>query len=179
MKGEFRPTQPDSDPNWYLQNLWDFALTVTGQDRARGRMLGVSVPDPAEDDGRPISDLIIRQAAAAIAEQYAPNEVAAFLAEEGIPPARMPLPDEARPGDPHAILAALWRWGSEGRRMTRRFLGRWIGDCLLSGPDAELRARLIEQLARQGWRVRNDAPMSCQGIRVAFSWSHFRGSEGW
>ena len=24
-----------------------------------------------------------------------------------------------------------------------------------------------------------DAPMSCQGIRVAFSWSHFRGSEGW
>lgn len=155
VKGEFRPTQPDSDPNWYLQNLWDFALTVTGQDRARGRMLGVSVPDPAEDDGRPISDLIIRQAAAAIAEQYAPDEVAAFLAEEGIPPARMPLPDEARPGDPHAILAALWRWGSEGRRMTRRFLGRWIGDCLLSGPDAELRARLIEQLARQGWRVRN------------------------
>ena len=38
--------------------------------------------------------------------------------------------------------------------MTRRFLGRWLDDCLLSGPDAELRAALIEQLARQGWRVR-------------------------
>ena len=38
--------------------------------------------------------------------------------------------------------------------MTRRFIGRWLDDQLLSGPDAELRARLIEQLARQGWRVR-------------------------
>jgi uncharacterized protein (TIGR02391 family) len=36
----------------------------------------------------------------------------------------------------------------------RRFIGRWLDDRLLSGPDAELRARLIEQLARQGWRVR-------------------------
>jgi len=154
VQGDFRPTQPDTDPNWYLQNLWDFALTVTGQDRARGRMLALPVPDPAEDDGRPVSDLIIRQVAAAIAEEYAPDEVAAFLAEEGIPPAQMPLPDGAHPGDPHTVLAALWRWGSESRRMTRRFLGRWLDDCLLSGPDAELRARLIEQLARQGWRVR-------------------------
>ena len=38
--------------------------------------------------------------------------------------------------------------------MLRRFIGRWLDDRLLSGPDAELRARLIEQLARQGWRVR-------------------------
>ncbi len=52
------------------------------------------------------------------------------------------------------VLAALWRFGSEGRRLFRRFVGRWLDDRLLSGPDAELRARLIEQLARQGWRVR-------------------------
>jgi uncharacterized protein (TIGR02391 family) len=38
--------------------------------------------------------------------------------------------------------------------MVRRFIGRWLDDRLLTGPDAELRARLIEQLARQGWRVR-------------------------
>lgn len=35
----------------------------------------------------------------------------------------------------------------------RQFVGRWLDDQLLSGPDAELRAQLIEQLARQGWRV--------------------------
>jgi hypothetical protein len=33
-------------------------------------------------------------------------------------------------------------------------IGRWLADQLLSGPDAELRAWLIEQLAREGWRVR-------------------------
>jgi uncharacterized protein (TIGR02391 family) len=38
--------------------------------------------------------------------------------------------------------------------MVRQFVGRWLDDQLLSGPDAELRAQLIEQLARQGWRVR-------------------------
>lgn len=38
--------------------------------------------------------------------------------------------------------------------MVRQFVGRWLDDQLLSGPDVELRAQLIEQLARQGWRVR-------------------------
>lgn len=154
VQGDFLPSQPDTDPHWYVQNLWDFALTVTGQDRARGRTVAQSIPDPAEDDGRPTSDLIIRQVAASIAGQYAADEVAVFLAEEGIPPTQMALPDGTGPGDAHTVLAALWRWGSEGRRMTQQFLGRWLDDCLLSGPDAELRATLIEQLARQGWRVR-------------------------
>lgn len=162
-----RPNLADADPNWYLQTLSEFALTVAGQDRARGRIIAQPLPDPGEDDGRPISDLILRQVAAAITEQYAPDEVAAFLAEEGIPPRQMPLPDGTGPGDAHAILAALWRWGSEGRRELRRFAGRWLDDCLLSGPDAELRARLIEQLARQGWRVREADSMlvSCEPVR--------------
>jgi uncharacterized protein (TIGR02391 family) len=101
-----------------------------------------------------LSDLILRQIADAVTAQYAPDEVAEFLAEEGIPPAQLILPDGTAEGDAHAVLAALWRWGSEGRRLARRFIGRWLDDRLLSGPDAELRARLIEQLARQGWQVR-------------------------
>lgn len=44
--------------------------------------------------------------------------------------------------------------GVRGRRTVRRFVGRWLHDRLLSGPDAELRARVVEQLARRGWRVR-------------------------
>ncbi len=53
----------------------------------------------------------------AITEQYAPDEVADFLAEEGIPPQELALPDGAAAWDAHEILAVLWRWGSEGRRM--------------------------------------------------------------
>ena len=162
-----RPNLADTDPNWYLQTLSDFALTVAGQDRGRGRMVSQPVPDPGEDDGRPISNLILRQVAGAITEQYAPDEVAGFLAEEGIPPRQMSLPEHTKPGDALMVLSALWRWGSEGRRTLRGFLGRWLDDCLLSGPDAELRARLIEQLARQGWRVRETDSMlvNCDPVR--------------
>jgi uncharacterized protein (TIGR02391 family) len=39
--------------------------------------------------------------------------------------------------------------------MTRRFIGRWLADRLPTGPDPELRARLVAQLARQGWFVRD------------------------
>ena len=53
-----RPNLADADPSWYLQTLSDFALTVEGQDRARGRIVARPHPDPGEDDGRPISNLI-------------------------------------------------------------------------------------------------------------------------
>jgi uncharacterized protein (TIGR02391 family) len=167
VRPDLPPNAPDRDANWYLQGVSNFALTVEGQDRARGRMVARPVPDPGEDDGRPISNLILKQVAAAITEQYAPDEVAEFLAEESIPPAPMKLPDGADPGDAHAVLAALWRWGSEGRRELRRFLGRWLDDCLLSGPDPELRAALAEQLARQGWRVResDSVLVNCDPVR--------------
>jgi uncharacterized protein (TIGR02391 family) len=162
-----QPNLADADPNWYLQTVSDFALTVEGQNRARGRMVVQPLPDPAEDDGRKLSNLIVKEVAAAITEQYAPDEVADFLAEEGIPPGQLDLPDDISAGDAHAILAALWRWGSEGRRTVRRFIGRWLDDRFLSGPDAELRARLIEQLARQGWRVRetDSALVICEPVR--------------
>lgn len=167
VQADPRPNLADADPHWYLQTISDFALTVEGQDRARGRMVVQPLPDPGEDDGRKISNLILRDIGAAITERYAPDEVAEFLAEEGIPPPELELADDIGAGDAHAILAALWRWGSEGRRTVRRFIGRWLDDRLLSGPDAELRAWLIEQLAREGWRVRESdaALVVCEPVR--------------
>lgn len=150
----YRPNLADADPNSYLQAISDFALTVEGQDRARGRMIARPEPEPGEDDGRPISNLILRQVAAAITDQYAPDEIAELLTEERIPPEHMQLADYTTEQTVQPILAAVWRWGSEGRRTIRRFLGRWLDNQLLTGPDAELRARLIDQLARQGWRIR-------------------------
>jgi uncharacterized protein (TIGR02391 family) len=149
-----RPNLADADPHWYLQTISNFALTVAGQDRARGRIVVQPLPDPAEDDGRKISNLILKQIGDAITRQYAPDEVADFLHEEGLPPSQMAMPDDLVAADAHALLAAVWRWGSEGRRTVRQFVGRWLDNQLMSGPDADLRARLIEQLARQGWRVR-------------------------
>jgi hypothetical protein len=45
--GGSRPAEP-SDPNMYVQSISDFALTVAGQDCARGRMLAAEPPDPAD-----------------------------------------------------------------------------------------------------------------------------------
>jgi uncharacterized protein (TIGR02391 family) len=175
-----RPNLADADPNWYLQTISDFALTVMGQDRARGRVVVQPLPDPAEDDGRKLSNLVLQEVAAAITEQYAPDELADFLAEEGIPPPELDLPADIAAGDAHAILAALWRWGSEGRRIVRRFIGRWLDDRLPSGPDAELRARLIERLARQGWRIgeTDSSLVICEPVRgVPVSASFLRASR--
>lgn len=90
----------------------------------------------------------------AITEQYAPDEVADFLRDEGIPPPELPLPRGTTEGDAYVILTTLWRWGSRGRKLLRRFIGRWLDDQLMTGPDAGLRAELIELVARQGWCVR-------------------------
>lgn len=113
------------------------------------------LPDPDEDVGGRISNRIFRQIADAIASEYTPEDAADFLREEDIPPA-MDLPAGTGHSDVSAILPALWAWGAEGRRFTRRFIGRWLDDRLDIGPDPELRARLIEHLAKQGWRVRLD-----------------------
>jgi uncharacterized protein (TIGR02391 family) len=149
-----QPNLASTQPYSYLQTLSDFALTVKGQDRARGRILVQPPPDTAEDDGRQLSSLILKQIAASITEQYAPDEVAIFLREEGLPPAELPLPAGAAEGDALAILAGTWRSGSEGRRLLRRFVGRWLANLLPSGPGPELQVSLTEQLARQGWRIR-------------------------
>ena len=147
-------TAHPQDTNYYLQRIEELALTVAGQDRARNQMVVLPPPDPDEDDGHQLSDLILRQVAEAITEEYAPDERVTFLGEQGIPPDWLGLPEETAEGDVHVALAATWRAGSDGRRLVRNFAGRWVDDQLITGPNAELRATLIEQLARQGWKVR-------------------------
>lgn len=154
--GGSRPAEP-SDPNMYLQSISDFALTVAGQDRARGRMLAIDPPDPAEDDGRLISSLTLGIIADAIAEKYTPEQAAVFLREAGLPPATLTPPADANRDDVRGLLQFLAdHSGSEGRRALRSFIGSWLNDRLPIGPSDELRARLVEQLARQGWHVRDD-----------------------
>jgi uncharacterized protein (TIGR02391 family) len=142
------------DANYYLQQIQDIALTSAGQDRARNQVVLLPPPNPDEDDGHDLSDLILRQVADAITGEYAPDQVVTFLGEEGIPPDWLSLPEGTTDGDTHAILAAVWRAGSMGRHLVRHFLGRWLDGQLITGPNGELQATLREQLTRQGWQVR-------------------------
>jgi uncharacterized protein (TIGR02391 family) len=142
------------DANYYLQQIQNLALTTAGQDRARNRMVLLPPPDPDEDDGHDLSDLILRRVADAITGEYAPDQVVTFLKEQGIPPDWLALPDGTAEGDAHPVLAAVWREGSMGRRLLRSFVGRWLDGMLITGPDGDLRATLVEQLARQGWQIR-------------------------
>ena len=51
VQADPRPNLADADPNWYLQTVSDFALTVEGQDRARGRMVVQPLPIPLRTTG--------------------------------------------------------------------------------------------------------------------------------
>lgn len=146
---------PNANPYFYLQQVRRFALTTAGQDRARGRFVFQPAPDPAEDDGRAISRLVCKQVAASIESEYRPDQIPLLLEESGIPLDRIPLPEGARRDDVSLILEALDQWGSEGRRILRGFLGRWLDDRLHTGPDDEVRVTIIEQLARQGWFIQD------------------------
>ena len=72
------------DANYYLQQIHDLALTVEGQDRARGQMIERPTPVPGEDDGHELSDLVLKQAAAIMTHEYAADQRVTFLAEEGM-----------------------------------------------------------------------------------------------
>lgn len=146
-------------PYQYLEQVRDFALTVKGQDRARGIKVIQPLPDPDEDDGSPISALILQQIAESIAKEYWPEQTLVFLDEAGIPLERLPLP-EGTPDvrdDPgnfvYGVLIGLELWGSEGRRILRSFIGCWLDDGFISGPADSLRSDLIDKLARGGWYV--------------------------
>ena len=160
------------DPNYYLQQIQDLALTAEGQDRARSRMIERPAPAPGEDDGHELSDLVLQQVAEIITREYAPDQRVTFLAEQGIPPGWLQLPEELAPDDVHAVFATTWRAGSLGRQLARHFLGRWLDERLVTGPDAEQRASLTGQLMRQGWQIRDSdsvlvAAEPVRGIPVA------------
>jgi hypothetical protein len=142
----------DRDAQYYIQQVHSFALTPTGRDRARGRWVTQPVPDSAEDDGRPISQLILAEVAESVKAGYRPAQRPIFFREAGVPLERMPLPAEDW-SDPLEVLTALDEWGSEGRRVLRGLLGAWLDERLPVGPGAERRVAVAEQLARQGWHV--------------------------
>jgi uncharacterized protein (TIGR02391 family) len=153
------PNNRTAYPYIYLQQIRDFALTIKGRDRALGIRIVQPLPNPDEDDGRPIPALVLEQIAYAIAEEYTPQQIPVFFDEAGIPLDRLPFPEQTPDvrGDPGGfvcgVLIGLDQWSSEGRRTLRSFVGAWLDDRFISGPTDELRTELVEKLARRGWYV--------------------------
>jgi Protein of unknown function (Hypoth_ymh) len=146
---------PDGNPHYYLQQVRDLSLTTPGRDRARSQVVLQSLPDPDEDDGRLISSLTLGKIADVIAEEYSPTQIPVFLKESGIPLDRFMPDDDFSQLDVRDILTALAEWGSEGRRILRRFVGQWLSGQVTSGPTDNQRAPIVAMLARRGWHVRD------------------------
>ncbi len=127
--------------DFYLENVRWIALTISGRDRARGRIVEVALPDPGEDDGHLISHLVLGQVAEEIEHQYSREQAVVFLEESGIDLDRIRAPADFQPQGVADVLNALERWdGSDGRRVLRGFLGRWFTGQLHTGPGDEVRA---------------------------------------
>jgi hypothetical protein len=82
------------------------------------------LPNPDEDDGRPIPALVLQQVACVIAEEYTPQQILVFLDEAGIPLDRVPFPrrrltSAAIPVDSPAAFSSGWTNGFRGRRRGR------------------------------------------------------------
>jgi hypothetical protein len=124
-------------PYQYLQRMKAFALTVKGQDRARGIRVVQPLPNPTEDDGHAISALVLQRIAVAIAEEYTPQQLLVFLDEAGVTLDRLAFPAETPDvrADPRGfvcgVLIGLDQWGSYGRRILREFIGSWLDDRFL------------------------------------------------
>lgn len=153
--GRVRPITP-REPNDYLNNIREFALTIHGRDRARGQIVQVPTPDPAEDDGRIIATLTLEDVARSIDRVHAPFQAIQLLIEGGISPAHDPGNDEGETLDKIFPIFISLSVGTSGqRRELHHFLGEWLDDQLHSGPSDDEREKIERDLARQGWFVRD------------------------
>jgi hypothetical protein len=164
--GRVQPISPN-DPNDYLNNIREFALTVSGRDRARGQIIQVPTPDPAEDDGRMIASLTLEEVARSIDAVYAPFQAIRLLIEAGISPEH----DSGEDGETwQKVLLILVKlsvgtWGQ--RRELRHFLGAWLDDELPTGPSDDEREKVERDLARQGWFAKDGRLVIGECVRGA------------
>jgi uncharacterized protein (TIGR02391 family) len=147
---------PLHNPNSWLQQISNIRLTLAGRDRARGRVVIKPLPDPDEDDGRPVAGMTLEEIARAIGDTYTGAQLPRFLRDSGIPDEWL-LPEVT--GSKWAYVLDLFErlhdGGAAGRRHLREFIGHWLENRMHTGPSHDVRVRIEAQLARQGWYVRD------------------------
>jgi uncharacterized protein (TIGR02391 family) len=148
---------PTADAGLWLQSLLSVRLTAAGRDRARGRVVYQALPDPDEDDGRLIAGATLEEMARSIARVYDGYQLPTFLKEAGVSddfiPAQFPESDQW--SHLHIVLKALDQGGSAARRELRTLIGGWLDRRFPNDPSVDERRRIVTQLARQGWHIKD------------------------
>jgi uncharacterized protein (TIGR02391 family) len=150
-------TDPLTNAFSWVQQIRDIRLTIEGRDRARGRVIMRPLPDPEEDDDRPIAGITLEEIARAIGDTYTGSQLPRFLLDSGVPAEYVSsFAGESKWAYLMSLFERLHEGGSASRRSLREFLSRWLENRLHTGPRADVRDRILAQLARQGWFVRED-----------------------
>jgi hypothetical protein len=159
--------QPQPHEHAYLQSLWHFELTETGKDRAIGRVVLEGVPDPDEDDGRPIPGLVLERFAGIIGGWYTRPQMDRFFTDAGLPPGPTVVPEPKTTQEAaYHRLAGLEQGGPEERRHLRRFLAAFLDGVLDAFPDGDQQTKLLADLAKAGWHPRGETLVAGERIRT-------------
>ena len=165
--GDTAPPSPDvMGANNYLAQMVEIRLTSVGRDRARCRVYEREPPDPGEDDGSPITQLVLQRIAEIVGGTYAPGRLRLFLEDSGLPSDMIPSLDGV-PVDGLCELFSLFDGTASQRRALRTFLGKWLSQTLPSGPNQDEEKELLAELARQGWHLRNERLVRGEPVRRA------------
>ena len=144
------------EPMMWLQQISDLHLTIKGRDRALGRIIIQPLPDPDEDDGRPVAGMTLEEVARALGDMYTMTQLPKFLVDSGIPAEYLPLVEsDSKWHYVLTVLENLDQVGSASRRILRQFIGAWLANRLHTWPEDEVRQRILRQLRQQGWHVRD------------------------
>lgn len=145
---------PTNDPQRWLQEIRDLRLTLFGRDRARGRFFQRPLPDPEEDDDRPITAMTLEEIAQQIGDTYSGSQLPRYLSDSGIPAEFIPAEVTGSKWTyVLGVFETLHDGGSAARRALREFIGAWLQGRLHAPPPLEVRERITALLAGQGWHV--------------------------
>lgn len=147
-------TDPLGNSQYWLQEIWELRLSPSGRDRARGRIIQRPLPDPDEDDERPIAGMTLEEIARVIGDTYTGGQLPKYLRDSGIPGEF--IPPEVTGSKWEYILDVFERLhngGSAARRTLREFLGAWVEGRHHVAPQPEVRAHVLGALGNQGWHV--------------------------
>ncbi len=151
-----RRMDPVVEAHQWLHDIRDIRLTLAGRDRARGLVIQRPLPDPQEDDDRPIAGMTLEEIARAIGDTYTPSQLPRYLRESGVPDDFVPAMVQGNKWEyVMGIFEALHDGGSAGRRALRQFIGGWLEGRNHTPPHPDVRKRITVLLAAQGWHVRD------------------------
>ncbi len=120
-------SDPMDNTHYWLQQIWDIRLTLAGRDRAQGRVVVRPLPDPDEDDDRPITGMTLEEIAREIGSTFSGAQLPRYLRESGIPSEFIPpVVEGTKWVYVSDVFERLHDGGSAARRALREFIGGWL-----------------------------------------------------